>query len=351
MLVALSKEDPSDEVKKARTLSEQQEMQRLLYVATTRARHTLVLALDRELFLDVKGKLSSRAQLTLLHGDENSEQFEALSTTPEACSLTSAAASELKRETDAPTPPSPIVDHKMMQKAGRRAADFVHKFNPSGYHEEDYTTETNENAPSLVIGRSTADTPATLYGSWWHSLFQQMPWQSGFEAADAIFKQRLTSSPDKRRSAAEWKLVREILLGDSILRRILSGEGAHAHAEFPFVWSVDHHACLEGVIDLLVTDEAAGKCLLVDWKTNRIAAGEEEKLRQRYRPQIAAYWKSVREITKLEVEAGIFATATGQFLGYDGEELETEWARLRALPPEQLSSVAVSLWDAPDRRN
>src|ERR1700731_2127108 len=228
MLVALSKEDPSDEVKKARTLSEQQEMQRLLYVATTRARHTLVLALDRELFLDVKGKLSSRAQLTLLHGDENSEQFEALSTTPEACSLTSAAASELKRETDAPTPPSPIVDHKMMQKAGRRAADFVHKFNPSGYHEEDYTTETNENAPSLVIGRSTADTPATLYGSWWHSLFQQMPWQSGFEAADAIFKQRLTSSPDKRRSAAEWKLVREILLGDSILRRILSGEGAHA---------------------------------------------------------------------------------------------------------------------------
>src|SRR5438045_9468512 len=88
MLVALSKEDPSDEVKKARTLSEQQEMQRLLYVATTRARHTLALALDRDLFLDVKGKLSSRAQLTLLHGDENSAKFEALSTTPEVCALT-----------------------------------------------------------------------------------------------------------------------------------------------------------------------------------------------------------------------------------------------------------------------
>jgi len=65
MLVALSKEDPSEELKKARELSEQQEMQRLLYVATTRARHTLVLALDRELFLDSKGKLSRRAHLKL----------------------------------------------------------------------------------------------------------------------------------------------------------------------------------------------------------------------------------------------------------------------------------------------
>ncbi|HXM33531.1 MAG TPA: 3'-5' exonuclease, partial [Chthoniobacterales bacterium] len=351
MLVALSKEDPSDELKKARTLSEQQEMQRLLYVATTRARHTLVLALDRELFLDVKGKLSSRAQLTLLHSDENSEQFEALSTTPEACALTSAAALELKSETDRPAPPRPIVDRKMMQKAGRRAADFVHKFNPSGYDEESSAIDPIENAPSIVIGRSTADTPATLYGNWWHSLFQQMPWQSGIEAADALFQQHLTSSPDKRRSAAEWKFVRESLVGDSILSRILSAKGAHAHTEFPFVWSVDHHACVEGVIDLLVMDEAAGKCLLVDWKTNRIAAGDEEKLRQRYRPQIAAYWKSVREITKLEVEGGIFATATGQFVAYDSGELETEWARLRSLPAEQLSSVAASLWDAPDRRN
>ena len=344
MLVALSKEDPSDEVKKARTLSEQQEMQRLLYVATTRARHTLVLALDRELFLDVKGKLSSRAQLTLLHGEENPEQFDALATTPEVCALTSAAALEMESETEALPAPPPI-DRKLMQKAGQHAADFVHIFNPSGYDEE------IPPAPAIIASRSTADTPATLYGSWWHSLFQKMPWHSGIEAADAIFQQRVISSPDKRRSTAEWKLVRESLRGGSILSRFLSGAGTRAHAEFPFVWSVDRHACVEGVIDLLVIDNASGRCLLVDWKTNRIRKGEEENLRQRYRPQVAAYWKSVREITKLQVEAGIFATATGQFISYDVGELETEWARLRSLPPDQLSSVAASLWDAPARRN
>jgi len=49
------------------------------------------------------------------------------------------------------------------------------------------------------------------------------------------------------------------------------------------------------LIDLLVIDPAANRCLLVDWKTNRIEKGEEGELRQRYRPQLAAYWKAVRE--------------------------------------------------------
>ena len=132
MLVALSKEDPSEELKKARELSEQQEMQRLLYVATTRARHTLVLALDRELFLDSKGKLSRRAHLKLLLGeppDANAEQFDT-TTTPQACALTSAAALELQSETDA-LPSSPgVVDQKVLRTAGRHAADFVEKINP-----------------------------------------------------------------------------------------------------------------------------------------------------------------------------------------------------------------------------
>lgn len=347
-LVALSKEDPSDEVRKARELSEQQEMQRLLYVATTRARHTLVLAFDRELFLDSKGKLSKRAQLKLLGGEPseyNAEYFETLATTPEACAATSTAAREFQDGiNEAPSPPV-AVDRKATQKARRRAADFVHKFNPSGYDEEIAPAsngELNEAARKISV-RSRADTPATLYGSWWHSLFQGVPWHAGIEAAEAVFLQRLTSSPDKRRSAAEWKLVRAQLRHDPVLKRFLSGDGMRTHAEFPFMWSIDNHACVEGVIDLLVIDEAAGRCLLVDWKTNRINKGDEADLRKRYQPQIAAYWKAVREITKLEVEAGIFATATGHLVAYETEELEAEWTRLQTLPPDRLIDEVSAL--------
>ena len=56
----------------------------------------------------------------------------------------------------------------------------------------------------------------------------------------------------------------------------------------------------------------------------------------RYRPQLAAYWKAVGEITRLEVEAGLFSTALGRLLLYSAEELQTEWHRLEQLPPAQL---------------
>jgi len=340
-LVALSKEDPSDELKKARTLAERQEMQRLLYVATTRARHTLVLAADRELFLDSKGGLSPRAQLTLLGGEENPGQFDDLAETPETCPLTLATRLEDQAQADDLIAAPSAIDPQSARKARRRAADFVHKFNPSAYDPE-IMPEGAEEIIGMVAARvpikSAADTPATLYGRWWHSLFQQIPWRSGIEEAEALFQESLAISPDKRRSAAEWKLVRESLAGDSILKQFLSRKNARINSEFPFAWRFDEQACVEGLIDLLVIDADNNLCLLVDWKTNRIKPEEEEQLRQRYRPQIAAYWKSLREITKCEVEAGIFATATGRFLPYEANELETEWERLRKLPAEGLTA-------------
>jgi ATP-dependent exoDNAse (exonuclease V) beta subunit len=101
---------------------------------------------------------------------------------------------------------------------------------------------------------------------------------------------------------------------------------------------MNNRSCVEGVIDLLLVDPATDSALLIDWKTNRIAPAGTADLQQRYRPQIAAYWKAVSEMTKLEVTAGIFATATGAFLPYDAAELEAEWERLQGLPEDRLSA-------------
>jgi ATP-dependent exoDNAse (exonuclease V) beta subunit len=343
-LVALTKEDFDEEGRALNKAAAQQEMARLLYVATTRARHTLVLVYDKELFLDSKKLIPPTAQLKHF-GNKEADLFAQFQTSAEI-DLPTAEATARSRETSDNPPAFAHVERKERQQALRCADDFVHKFNPSGYDEEiALALDQSEEGPAarpVALVRSREDTPATLYGRWWHSLLQAVPWNDGIDAADAIFQERLTSSPDKRRSANEWKLVRENLRGESMLRQFLSGAGAHAHAEFPFLWSIDNHACVEGVIDLLVMDGTAGRCLLVDWKTNRIKKGEEEDLRPRYRPQIAAYWKAVREITKLEVEAGIFATATGQFVAYDANELEAEWTRLRSLPPDEFGDAISS---------
>ena len=82
----------------------------------------------------------------------------------------------------------------------------------------------------------------------------------------------------------------------------------------------------------------AGSCLLLDWKTNDVSPSDVEIFRKTYRPQLAAYWKAVTEITGLEVEAGLFSTAIGQLLLYSAGELQMEWRRLEQLPPAQLEN-------------
>ena len=93
---------------------------------------------------------------------------------------------------------------------------------------------------------------------------------------------------------------------------------------------------LEGLIDSLMIDDSAGRCLLLDWKTNDVSLGDAESFRARYRPQLTAYWKAVAEITRFEVEAGLFSTALGCLLPFSPEELQQEWRRLEKLPPTQL---------------
>ena len=334
MLVALSKEDPSEELKKARELSEQQEMQRLLYVATTRARHTLVLALDRELFLDSKRKLSRRAHLKLLLGeppDANAEQFETLTTTPQACAITSAAALELQSETDA-LPSSPgVVDQKVVQKAGRRAADFVRKISPSGLPTEEISTakisQTVERTP-------TSASPAMRYGVWWHEFVQKVPWKEDAGSWDAIFDEAHSSSPDMARSAREWNLLREKISTISAFGPV--NGSTVVQAEMPFFWQMDAERCLEGIVDLALFDPSTKKWVILDWKTNRVTREEIDMLRAQYRPQLAAYRKVVSEMAGGEVTAVIYSTANGELLRYDPEELDREWQRLQALPAKEL---------------
>ena len=339
MLVALSKEDPSEELKKARELSEQQEMQRLLYVATTRARHTLVLALDRELFLDSKAKLSRRAHLKLLLGepaDANAEQFEVLTTTPQACVLTSAAALELQSETDV-LPSSPgVVDQKVVQKARRRAADFVHKISPSGYDEEILQVSTDliiENLSAITVGRSATDTPATLYGRWWHDFIQRISWHDE-SSWEQVFEEHQAKSPAAKRSANEWELFLQYLKNDPDFSGLLTRTEMVTHPETPFFWRMDEHRCLEGIVDLALFEPGEKKWFILDWKTKR---DKIDILRAHYRPQIAAYWKAITEMTGTQVEAGIYSTSTGELVVYTAEELPREWERLRTLPQQDLA--------------
>jgi ATP-dependent helicase/nuclease subunit A len=333
-LVALTKDDFPDEVRSATKTAVQQEMARLLYVATTRARHTLVLALDEEIFARPNGEMQNSAQLKCLLGEKeiNRPHFDSLAVEPAAC-LETAKAGEQAASSRNGHPSLAQIDLKELKLAKKRAASFVRKFNPSGYDEEivqPSVEEINEHASSITVTRSTADTPATLYGRWWHDFIQRISWHDK-SSWKQVFEKHQTRSPVPKRSASEWELFLQYLKNDPDFSELLVRTESVAHPEMPFLWRMNECTCLEGVIDLVLIDRTAGKWLILDWKTNRIDADEIGDLRAKYRPQMAAYWRTVSQLGGAAVRAAIYSTAVGQLTIYEQAELETEWEQLRKL--------------------
>ncbi len=324
LLLALGKEDKPKEVKEAIERAQAQELERLLYVATTRARHTLVLALDQEIFSNTKGELLKTAQLRRLIRDKDSYSGEF-----DECSSEIGDVEESKAAASAPEKISSKVEpltSRELKRAVQRASEFVVRITPSAFDAE---------LVEAPLARSRLDNPATLYGHWWHRLVQRLPWRDE-SAWEEMFKTAFRDAPDRRRAEKEWESFRAYLAGREDFRKRFESEQIEARAEVPFLLRVQPALTLEGIIDLALIDSAQKRALIVDWKTNRVSRGELDALRERYRPQIAAYWKALVEITRFSVEATLYSTSTSMLITYETAELEHEWARLEKLPRDRL---------------
>jgi ATP-dependent helicase/nuclease subunit A len=336
LIIAFGKEDKSKDLKDAIERAQQQELERLLYVATTRARHALVVVLDQEIFSNSEGKLPRTAQLRRLirQKDSYSGEFDQHSST-----------------IDEVLEPSPTVEHVLqkhgaeiepltsgeLKRATKRASEFVRKITPSALDSE---------VPAEVRSRSRLDNLATLYGRWWHKFFERLDWKGGIDSAQKLFEKQLPSSPDAKAAIKDWNATRRNLFSNASIADFLASNETLFHAEFPFSWRRNDRSVFEGLIDSIMINRTAGRCLLLDWKTNDVSSSEAEIFRARYRPQLAAYWKAVGKITCLEVEAGLFSTRLGRLLLYSAEELQVEWGRLEQLPPARLEDEIRP--DAPD---
>jgi ATP-dependent exoDNAse (exonuclease V) beta subunit len=328
LIIAFRNEDKSKDLKDAIERARQQELERLLYVATTRARHTLVIVLDNEIFSNSEGKLLKTAQLRrlILDKDFYEGEFDQHSSTIDDVLAQLPDQSAAVKKTGAEIEPLTSTE---LKRATKRASDFVRKITPSALGSEVQTD---------VRIRSRLDTLPILYGRWWHKFFQRLDWKRGIDSAQKLFEKELPTSPDAKSALKDWKATRRTLFSDATIADFLASDETLFHAEFPFSWRRNDRSVLEGLIDSVIIDKKTGRCLLLDWKTNDVSQSDVEILRGIYRPQLAAYWKAVTEITGLNVQAGLFSTALGQLLLYSVEELQAEWRRLEQLPPAQLQN-------------
>jgi ATP-dependent exoDNAse (exonuclease V) beta subunit len=328
LIIAFANEDKPKDLKDAIERAQQQELERLLYVATTRARHTLVVVLDQEIFCNTEGKLPRTAQLRRLIRDKDfySSEFDQHSITIDEVLEPSPIVERPSQKNGAEIEP---LTSSELKRARKHASQFVRKITPSALDSE---------VPGAVRTRSRLDTLATLYGRWWHKFFQRLDWKGGIDSAQKLFEKDLPSSSDAKAAVKDWNATRQNLFNDATIARFLASDETLFHAEFPFSWHRNDRSVPEGLIDSIMINREAGRCLLLDWKTNNVSPSDVEIFRETYRPQLAAYWKAVTEITGLEVEAGLFSTALGHLLPYSVEELQMEWRRLEQLPPAQLEN-------------
>ncbi|HEV2045370.1 MAG TPA: UvrD-helicase domain-containing protein [Chthoniobacterales bacterium] len=339
--VAFSKADvppgKRDALKKAQVL----EMERLLYVALTRARHTLVLAADRELFAKANQTAPSVSLTKWFradHGELNEARVAALETKAIACVETSSYQS-LKAQPRGTALQFALSAKPALQPARVRAEQFPRKLLPSSFSPPTQTVEATGadkwKETETEFRATTVPSIATQYGIWWHEFIQQIQWNADPADWDNIFETALPNSPDRNRSAKEWKILQQNISSLTEFAPGICESSAITRVEMPFLWGINDRRCLEGVVDLAQFDAGKKKCFILDWKTNQITPDKIDRLRDHYRPQLAAYWKAVSEIAKLEVEATIYSTAAGALVRYKPDELAREWARLEKLPADQ----------------
>ncbi len=328
---ALDSADIDADLKDLLDTQSRQELERLLYVALTRAKHTLVLAHDHALFSGKSG-LPKNAPARLLGCDIESP-FAALTDALTACPATTAQQAEkLARHADeqsvAPLTPCPPDS----ATAARERATLFIKRNPSALAEAALADA--DPAAHLEMKRHTAAGPniGALYGTWWHEFIEHIDWRSDADAWDATFEKAVSDSPDTALSQREWTLLREQLTNGSNLARLLTAPGAIVHAEMPFLWAMSERECLEGIIDLAIFDPASESWMILDWKTNRTTIADLPKLHAHYLPQLSAYWRAVAEMLRAPVAAGLYSTATAAWLPYEAEVLTGAWQILRQRP-------------------
>ena len=328
-IIALDKYDLTPETKSALARGEQQNLERLLYVALTRAKHSLVLVDDRQLFAPVQKRKGSESQLERFRaesGGVNAEVFSGLGDKATECSLTAAMqkADAIRLGGFEVAAPS-AVSSAAIASAKKNAARFIRKRTPSQF-------STREILPDRVLAvaaedgheaaRRAAGDAAMQYGTAWHQFAEQVVVAESEAAREAVYENLRKVNPDSARFAREWLLLRPHFDSGSGFLQRLHGATSVIHPEFPILWRASDDMSVEGMVDLALYD-GVSRWLLLDWKTNRV--DDLKLLKATYRPQIAAYWKALTAMTAQTVEAALYSTVTGELASYTPHELNEAW--------------------------
>jgi ATP-dependent exoDNAse (exonuclease V) beta subunit len=287
---------------------ERQQLQRLLYVMATRARHSLLLIDDGALF---EGTQRSG---TWISGDLLGLSESAIWTSLPENFSSHEIARPIAALDEQPLPVPTLISKSHLLEAVERAAAIPRRLTPHALaahspreSEPEARAEKDDPRPEGM-----AENPGIRYGTWWHEFFETIPWLKARQDWQQKFEEALPRSPQPERSRREWDCFLS-----STLAAWLAAPGRLSQVEMPFLWHESDRFCVEGVIDLAIFTPAESAWCVIDWKTNTIGPEGGAGLVEIYRDQIRAYVRALREMLSAEVRGSLYLTQSGEWIEVD----------------------------------
>jgi ATP-dependent exoDNAse (exonuclease V) beta subunit len=272
--VVLDTEGIAPETRESGERERLRENARLLYVTLTRAKHALVVPWaagdnpEKSSFGELWG-LDPRALEVLPQGGPANRGPAAVDARP------AEDAGELDRGGGARAPDFP---RRILPHALAGSPDLARA-----------ALEESELDPAFPVkdGADPVD-----YGNWWHHTMEFIPWKASDDAVAAYGEARIAEADAKGfavRGRPEW----ERLLGSEPWRQMRDPRWTRL-AEAGILAPLGTEGWIDGVIDLVLRDASADELWIVDWKTNRRTAGEDDRallgrLAAEYEGQLSAY--------------------------------------------------------------
>jgi ATP-dependent exoDNAse (exonuclease V) beta subunit len=154
------------------------------------------------------------------------------------------------------------------------------------------------------------------YGLWWHETMEFLPWRGTAKEQCVHFEAALAGA-EKKGFVARAKQEIELLRASELWCDLRS-ERWRILTELSVLAPMGEARWVDGIIDLVAHDQAAGRLLLIDWKTNRVREGEKDedvirRLTEEYRPQLTAYGTCLAQFfPEQAIQFGVYASGVGK---------------------------------------
>lgn len=308
----LSREEDLGALQKQLDRDRMQECERLLYVAATRARQSLVLV-DSSSFYEngpIGRGFSFGELLQILPGEVNHPIWNSLPWDPKIQNA------DLELPADAPGAKELVdrFDPSVFNEAAVVASCFVRRVTPSSLavaggaslHREESDLATLPSFPEMFVIEQRQD--GIDYGNWWHQMMESNHWKEGIGEWTRHFNKSLALCPDPNRGRIEVELF-----SNAPLVQILLSPELKITTEVPILWKSNKGIAYEGFIDLVAWNETSRNWLVVDWKTDQTKVHAGSKLMNTYANQLKAYAESLMGLApETTADVLLYSTVLGE---------------------------------------